>query len=151
MPVWGAPPLHRHFSSREALIKTLAWRALDEMEAAQNTACAEVTTASETLKCCFEALIPLGDRFRFLMTEPLETDPDFAAAFKAEQEETSAFVETAKTEGIFDRDIPTPWIVQAYDHLLYAAWESVKAQDTTPKQAADLAWQTLTSGLGVKP
>jgi len=44
--------------------------------------------------------------------------------------------------------ISTAWIVQAFDYLLMAAWESVRAGDVTRAQAADLAWQTLTCGLG---
>ena len=57
-------------------------------------------------------------------------------------------IDRAKGEGLFDSTVPTSWIMQAFDHLLYAGWESVGAGETTPDQAADLAWRTLTSGLG---
>ncbi|MEC7289588.1 MAG: hypothetical protein VXW22_05800, partial [Pseudomonadota bacterium] len=63
-------------------------------------------------------------------------------------DETTDMINRAKREGLFDKSVPTAWIVQAYDHLLYAGWESVKAGETTPDQAADLAWRTLINGLG---
>ena len=39
---------------------------------------------------------------------------------------------------------------QVFDSLLFTAWESVKLGHTTTNQAADLAWLTLTQGLGAK-
>ena len=57
-------------------------------------------------------------------------------------------VDAAKGEGLFDTAVPTTWIVQAFDHLMYAGWESVKAGKTTQDQAAALAWRTLIHGLG---
>ena len=53
----------------------------------------------------------------------------------------------AKSEGGFDAAVPTPWIATAFDHLIYAGWGMVIADELTAKQAADLAWRTLTNGV----
>ena len=144
----GRATLHRHFSSRDDLMKTLALVALQDMDEAVEAACADVESHSEALRLSLAALIPLGDRYGFLSLEPLDGDPEIAKAYQRQMDETRAAVEQAKREGTFDRAVPTAWITQAYDNLLYAAWESVRAGEATHAQAADLAWRTLTNGLG---
>ncbi|WOE76291.1 TetR/AcrR family transcriptional regulator [Alterisphingorhabdus coralli] len=147
----GRATLHRHFSGRDDLILTLGKTALREMEDAAETACTDVLSHSEALRRTLEALIPLGDRYRFLMREQIEEHPEILAELERQQREMRDMINEAKAEGLFDTAVPTAWIAQAYDNLLYAAWEAVKAQDLTPTQASTLAWQTLTKGLGAKP
>ena len=143
----GRATLHRHFAGREELIRALAMIAIAEMDEAAEAACEDAPTNTEALKRCLEVLIPLGDRHGFLAREPLENDPKIRAEFERQLSETWSMVEAAKLEGAFDKIVPTAWIVQAYDHLLYAAWESVNAGEATHAQAAALAWRTLTAGL----
>nr|WP_070961031.1 TetR/AcrR family transcriptional regulator [Hyphomonas sp. Mor2] len=144
----GRATLHRHFASREDLIRQLAKIANDEMDEAVDAACADVTSYAEAARRSLHALIPLGDRFGFLELEPIDDDPELKAAYDRQKRETAEMVEAAKGEGLLDPSVPTSWVVQAYDHLLFAGWESVKAGETTPDQAADLAWRTLINGLG---
>lgn len=144
----GRATLHRHFAGRDDLIRALAQLAIKDMDQAVERACANVVSYSEAVRKSLQALIPLGDRYGFLELEPLDNDPAFKKEFEQQQKETVEMIDGAKGEGLFDTSVPTSWIVQAFDHLLYAGWESVKAGETTPDQAADLAWRTLTSGLG---
>ncbi len=144
----GRATLHRYFSGREDLMLALSKTALREMDEAAERACTDAKSHSDALRLSLEALIPLGDRYRFLSRESSEDHPDIASEMERQQAETQTMVEGAKDEGFFAPSIPTAWIVQAYDHMLYAAWESVIAGEATPKQAATLAWQTLTQGLG---
>ncbi len=144
----GRATLHRHFASREDLIRTLALIAIEEMDEVADAACEDAPSHEEAFKRMLTALIPLGDRHGFLSLEPVDDDPEIAAAFQRQTDETHAMVADAKEEGLFDKAVPTQWITQAFDHLLYAAWESVKAGEVTHAQAADLAWRTLTVGLG---
>jgi AcrR family transcriptional regulator len=144
----GRATLHRHFASRDDLVRTLALIALQEMDAAAEAACENANSYADALRLSLAALIPLGDRHGFLALEPIDDDPEIAAAYERQMNETRDMVEEAKREGAFDPDAPTDWITQAFDHLLYAAWESVKAGEATHAQAADLAWRTLTTGLG---
>jgi AcrR family transcriptional regulator len=144
----GRATLHRHFASREALLIALAHQAIAEMDQAAEAACLDAPSHTAALKRCLEALVPLGDRHSFLAHIPLDDDAALTAEFERQSRETYDLVNAAKQEGAFAAHVPTSWIVQAYDHLLYAGWESVRAGDTTPAQAATLAWQTLTRGLG---
>ncbi|MEM9838899.1 MAG: helix-turn-helix domain-containing protein [Pseudomonadota bacterium] len=146
----GRATLHRHFAGRDELVRALALIAIEEMDHAAEAACAGATSATEAFHRTLIALIPLGDRHGFLALEPIDDDPAIAAELARQQRETADMVEQAKLEGVFDTGIPTSWIIQAFDHLLYAAWESVKSDETTHQQAADLAWRTLTLGLGGK-
>ena len=129
-------------------MRALAKIASQEMDEAVETACADATSYSEVARLALQALIPLGDRHGFLALEGFADDPEMLAAFEREQKETAEMVEAAKGEGLFDPSVPTSWIVLAFDHLMYAGWESVKAGETTHEQAATLAWRTLIHGLG---
>ncbi|MEO1015240.1 MAG: helix-turn-helix domain-containing protein [Pseudomonadota bacterium] len=144
----GRATLHRHFAGREDLIRTLALIAIEEMDAAADAACEGVESHGEALRRTLAAIIPLGDRHWFLSREPVDDDPVIAREFERLMRETGELIEAAKSEGVFDEAAPTAWIAQAYDHLIFAAWESVKAGEATHSQAADLAWRTLTIGVG---
>lgn len=144
----GRATLHRHFASRDDLLRTLTHVAIEEMDAATNAACDGVETYAEALRLCLEALIPLGNRHGFLAREPFSEGSELAAEFARMSTQTAEMVDAARREGLFAPTIPTSWIVQAYDHLLYAAWESVRTGDATAAQAAGFAWRTLTKGLG---
>ena len=78
---------------------------------------------------------------------PIEADADLAARYAADQQETLKTVVAGQKEGGFDPNIPPEWIVQAYQHLIYAGWTMVAQGEATPKQAAKLAWTTLTKGM----
>lgn len=144
----GRATLHRHFASRDDLMQALSKIAIKEMDDAVVLACADATSYSEVARLALQALIPLGDRHGFLALEGETDDPELQAAYAKEQRETAEMVDAAKGEGLFDTSVPTAWIVQAFDHLMYAGWESVKAGETTQDQAAALAWRTLIHGLG---
>ena len=144
----GRATLHRHFASRDDLVRTLALIALEEMDEAAEAACESANSYADALRLSLNALIPLGDRYGFLSLEPLDDDPEISAEYERQLNETRDMVEEVKREGVFDQTVPTEWITQVFDHLLYAAWESMKTGKTTHQQAADLAWRTLINGLG---
>ncbi len=143
----GRATLHRQFASRDELLRALAHIAIEEMDAATDTACAGVESHGDALRLCFDALIPLGNRHDFIARASFDQDDTLAAVYERMTAETAEMVDGAKREGIFAPDVPASWIIQAYDHLLYAAWQSVRSGDATPTQAAGLAWRTLTRGL----
>jgi len=146
----GRATLHRYFANRDELLRALALLAIEEMDAAADAASADAKSYGEALREMLYALIPLGDRHGFLAREPLEADPVLAKEFERLNQEMNELVEAAKGEGLFDAAIPTSWISQVFDSLLFTAWESVKLGKTTSAQAADFAWLTLTQGLGAK-
>ena len=145
----GRATLHRYFSSRERLVSELAQIAISEMDTAVEEACRHSQTAFEALRDSMQALIPLGDRYGFLMHEFVEQDEAVIAEFERQQRETEELVSAIMDEGKLDRAVPVRWVVRSYEYLIYAAWDSVYRQELTPAQAGDLAWRSLIQGTGV--
>lgn len=143
----GRATLHRHFRSRDDLMIALAHAAFDELNNAVEDATADAKTHTEGLKLALEAIIPLANRQWFLAHEQVESDPSIAKRYAEDQRELLQEIEQAKLEGTFSKDIPSKWIAQTYENLIYGAWVLVRDQDTTPTQAADLVWRTMTTGL----
>lgn len=144
----GRATLHRHFKSRETLMVTLAQTANDELRIAVEEAIVSAKSHSDVLRLSLMAIIPLANRQWFLANEPVWQDPAILQDWEADRRELHNSIEAAKSEGVFDKNIPTPWIAETYDNLIYTAWTMVREGHTTNNQAADLAWQTLTRGLG---
>ncbi len=143
----GRATLHRHFSSRSVLMVALARTAVDELNAAIEMAVAGATSHTEGLRRALAATIPLAERQWFLAHEPVLEDPAVAAAYQADRKELHNEIDAAKAEGTFDDAVPTRWIAESYENLIYAAWALVRDGELTATQAADLAWRTLTEGL----
>lgn len=144
----GRATLHRHFASRDALLRELTLLASQQMDRAVDEACVPAQSYSEAVRLALQALIPLGDKRWFLTSDLFAEDPELQAEFARQSGEMAELIDAAKCEGLFDKAVPTSWIVQAFDHLLFAAWESVSADELTQDQATNLAWRTLIDGLG---
>ncbi|SFL02541.1 TetR/AcrR family transcriptional regulator [Shimia haliotis] len=144
----GRATLHRHFSGRDELLTAMAIQAMRELDDVFETAAAEAETYTEALRLGMAAMIPLANRAHFLEDWPSVNSPALAAETERQKHEMIHAIEQAKSEGGFAPDVPSAWIAQSFDALLFAAWEMVKSEDATPKQAADLAWRTLTTGVG---
>ena len=143
----GRATLHRHFASREALMTALALTAMEELNAAVDAATADATSHMQALRLSLDAIIPLAARQAFLASEPVLQDDRIAEAYASDMDELHQSIEAARVEGAFVPDVPTEWIAHSYNALIYAAWEMVREGHATPRQAADLAWRTLTNGL----
>lgn len=144
----GRATLHRQFKGRDDLMVALARTAVRELDDAVEAATANAPSHTDALRISLEAIIPLADRYWFLAREPVENDPDITNEYDRQMRDLAEAVDAARKEGGFASDVPTAWIVQAFDNLIYAAWEMVRTGEATPGQAASLAWRTLTSGLG---
>ncbi|MEM9783269.1 MAG: helix-turn-helix domain-containing protein [Pseudomonadota bacterium] len=147
----GRATLHRYFPGRADLMRALALTAMEELERAATAATAAAESYAEGFRLALHAIVPLANRQWFLAQEGVEADQDVAAAYQASRDQLWADVEAAKAEGLFASDIPTAWIVTAFENLTYAAWSLVRDGEATPKQAAELAWRTLTRGLKGDP
>jgi AcrR family transcriptional regulator len=142
----GRATLHRHFPGRDELIRELTLKALKDMDEAAEKACKNLNSYSECIHAIMSASIPLGDRYGFLENEPWNS-PEVMSEVERQNKDMLEIIDKAKEEGLFEASIPASWIVRVFDNLIIAAWESIKAEDITPKQATELAWTTFTSGL----
>lgn len=143
----GRATLHRHFSSRQVLMVALAQTALEELNEAVDAAVEDAQSHKDGLKLALAAIIPLASRQWFLSHEPVDDDPDIAAAYKADIDELHKEIEAARDEGAFAADLSTKWIAETYENLIYAAWTMVRDEEATPDQAADMAWRTFMKGV----
>ena len=143
----GRATLHRHFPGRPELMRALAKIAIAELDDAVERATEDAKSYEEGFRLSLFAIVPLANRQWFLANEGLEAEPEIVAVYAASLQELRDDVEAVKTEGAFDPNVPTAWIVEAYENLIYAAWSLVRSGEATPKQAAELAWQTLSQGL----
>jgi len=147
----GRATLHRHFAGRADLFAALTETAMRELDEAVARAVAPATSWTASLRLSLEAIIPLANRQLFLEQEPAAHTAEQAKTAAAQRAELVEAIEHAKAEGGFDPAIPTSWIAETFDALVYAGWSAVQSGALTPAQAADLAWRTLINGVGGSP
>ena len=144
----GRATLYRFFPTRDDLVRALALGSLRQIDEATQAIPYESITAEQALAEIVEVIVPLGNRFRFLSTEPAAlTDPEIKAIFDRQRNELAELVEAMKAEGSLDRAIPTAWAVAAIEALIYAAWESVDDGSVARRDAAALAFRTMVKGV----
>lgn len=143
----GRATLHRYFSSRADLFSALARYAMRELEEAASAATVNAQSYCDALRLVMGAIIPLAHRHMFLTQENLQ-DADLAEALAQQARELRDLIDAAKKEGGLRHELPTEWIAQAYDHLIYAAWMMIQREEATPRQAVDLAWTQFSKGAG---
>lgn len=145
----GRATLYRYFPTREVLLRELALEAIRQTDEAIAPIRAKDLNSKETLKQVVEALIPLGDRFHFLMSElAVYGNPDVASAYERQLQTFVELVNAVKAEGGMSPDVPTAWGVATIDALIWAAWSSVEEGYIARRDAASLVFRTLFDGLG---
>lgn len=147
----GRATLHRHFTGRTELMRALAKTAFQELDQAVEEATANAETYTEGFRLSFHAVIPLATRQWFLAHEDFEEDLEISQAYSLSQNHLLEEIDAAKAAGEFDAQMPTLWIAEAYENLIYAAWSLVRAGEATPKQAANFAWRTFAGGVTGEP
>lgn len=141
--------LHRHFTGRQDLVREIALDALAECEAAVVAARLEEGSVAESITRLVEGLVPIGERFQFLLYEAqLAGDPEFAAADARVLRPVGELIERGKRDGTFRPEVPAAWIGDALGALIYAAWESVRDGKIARRDAPGLVTATLLTGLG---
>ena len=143
----GRTTLHRHFRNREELVRAIALNAVEECEAAMEEARLEEGSAREATERLFGALIPVGERYHFLLAEAQLDDPGLKAAEERIDAPILGLIERGKGDGTFRADVPSAWLLRALGALLFAAWEGVRDGELAPRDTPRLVTGTLLSGL----
>ena len=120
---------------------------MDEIDAATAEALKNALTARERLSRMLEAVVPLGDRYHFLMSEAVE-DEGVRTRYADELAWLAQLVDDLKAEGVIAAEVPRSWAVVNIDAQVWIAWSEVAAGNLAPAHAADLALRTLLQGLG---
>jgi TetR/AcrR family transcriptional regulator, mexCD-oprJ operon repressor len=145
----GRATLYRHFPSRDDLMRELVLGSYQQMNAALEPILAQNLTGSKLLLAILEIIIPLGDRYYFLLLErSFENDPEINRLQKQDEKEWRELVQRLKAEKVIAKEIPDAWVTSTLESLIYAAWESVHEGYIARREAPKLVYHTLISGLG---
>lgn len=139
--------LHRHFPGREDLLKALALQALQRIDQATSHIDYWSLTATEGVRLTFEAMMPMGPDFKFLMTEGSAwRDATVKQALDRQYRLMRQLLDALRNEGAVDKAVSVDWLAHSFDALCYAGWAAV-ADGLPAAEAAALAWRTFTVGL----
>ena len=143
----GRASLHRHFPSRADLIAAASRQCMDEIDAATAEALKDARSARDRLSRMLEAVVPLGNRYHFLVSEAVD-DEGVRRRYEEELEWLAHLVDDLKAEGVIAADVPRSWAVVNIDAQVWVAWSEVAAGNLAPAHAAALAFRTLLEGVG---
>ena len=147
----GRATLYRHFASREALIEEILAVSFDDLINALMPMENENLRGKKAMLRAVELMMPLADRLRFLSSFWLEgervlsKDPRYALM----EEETIQAIEQAKEDGDIRSDLPTRWVMNTYDSLIFSAWEMNTRGEASIEEVTRLL--TITFFEGVSP
>jgi len=145
----GRATLYRQFDSREQLVQALAVESFNLKEQRLVPLKEQDLTAEETLKQLFELLMPLADRFHFLLSlwSIAEKDPEVMALYNRQLYDLVALVERGKKEGSINQSLDSNWLVCLIDSLMYSGWWMMANMKMTSQAASKHAIQVLMSGV----
>lgn len=145
----GRATLYRHFETREQLIQEIAQESLELTDTVMAPIKAKNLPGKESIKAMLHALMPLADRYHFLLSlwSIAEGDEVVLAMYNRQLEELYILIERARAEGDINASLSTDWIIVTIDSLIYAGWWMVGEEKCTPQQAAEQAITTLFNGI----
>lgn len=142
--------LHRHFSTREQFLNEMALWALRSLEQAGLNASLKAKSFEAAFWLIIDALIPLGDRYHFLLREgQMLTQPKVKKSIAKNNQEMMGLIARLQEIGVLNPEFPPAWINSVVDALIYCAWEQVQRGDLAPNAASPLVRHTLLSGFGL--
>ncbi len=146
----GRATLYRHFETREKLILALAMESLELTDQVLEPIRVQNLTAMESLTKGLHAIMPLANRFHFLISlwnVCSENNTEVMAIYNRQLEQLAEVIEQGKREKSIDNGISTNWIVLLIDSLIYMGWWSISTGEQTAEQAAELAVISLFKGV----
>jgi AcrR family transcriptional regulator len=144
----GRTTLHKHYATRDDLLRAVGHRALELLEQALNEATA-AEHADGGLHALVAALIPIGPQLAFLWRTPaFDHMKDLDERWLAVEERSLAVLRRAQELGIFAADLPDWWLGQMLSSVVYVAASSVQVGRLAPLDAPGLALRTLLRGTG---
>lgn len=144
----GRATLYRHFDSRRALQLAIREEALARATAALDEAGLSGCDTREAIRRAAGVLVPLGMRFRILLTDGSDADADFLAA----RNEALAPLWSVLARGVEAGELPrtanVPWLGMVLAALLMSAVRAAGAGVIDPGEAGELVAQTFIDGVG---
>lgn len=143
-----AAVLRRFFSTREALLRSLAFDALERLQAAYDVARLDQDPVEEALRRLVVALLALGQRMEFLTDKAWAGGDDVLTAIDEVNAPLRELIRRGTRERLFEPDFPVCWIVEALLATVGLASEAVADGRLTAETAAPLVTRDLLGGVG---
>jgi len=141
----GRTTLHKHYATRDDLVRAVGHRAIDLWEQAVGT----VTGDDGGLRELIAAMIPNGPQLAFLWRTPaFDHDDEIRTRWAAAEERCLAVLKQAQARGVLSASTPDWWLRQTFYALIYTAAESVQAGRLAPRDAPALVLNTYLHGIG---
>jgi AcrR family transcriptional regulator len=144
----GRATLYRHFPSRDALLAAIREEALARARAALAEAGLADASARDGVRRAAQVLVPLGMRFRILLAEGADADPDFVAARTEALQPLLDVVARGIADGELDPAVPPGWAAVVLAGLLMSAVRAAAAGIVGVADAAELVAVSFFDGLG---
>jgi len=141
--------LYRHFPTRDDLLAAIRAQAYDDAAAAIEACRLDEGTASEALRRLIEALVAVGDRYRFLQKES-EGEPAGAPRTKREdrlRRPVLAMIKRGQRNGEFASDLTPTWVARTLAALIPTALRAIEEGEISSEDAALLVYRTALSGV----
>jgi AcrR family transcriptional regulator len=144
----GRATLYRHFDNRDALRVAIREEAL--ARASAGLAAEDLTSCDtrEALRRAAAVLVPLGMRFRILLTEVSEADPDFLAARNEALAPLWGVLARGVEAGELAGTPSTAWLGMVLAGLLMTAVRAAGAGLIDPAEAGALVADSFIDGFG---
>jgi AcrR family transcriptional regulator len=147
----GRTTLHKHYATRDDLVRAVGHRAIDLWELALD----EVTGAGDLdggLRAVATAMIPIGPQLAFLWRTPaFDHVSELGERWSVAEQRCLAMLERAQSRGVLAAGVPDWWLLQTFYSLVYVAAESIRSGQLAPRDAPDLVLGTFLRGIGASP
>jgi AcrR family transcriptional regulator len=144
----GRATLYRHFENRDALRAAIRAEALSRASAALAGADLLACDTREGIRRAAAVLVPLGMRFRILLTEGSDTDADFLAARNEALAPLWGVLARGVENGELSPTANTAWLGLVLAGMLMTAVRAAGAGLIDPAEAGDLVADAFVSGFG---
>lgn len=146
--------LHRHFATREALLREIGDRSLDRWEQTQEDAGMAAATESadaERIETCLRVMlrgfVADAEAFGFALTDCfMDSLPELRERTEEIFVREVAFWAAAQEAGVLRADVSPRWIGQAAYGLLVAARDALREGDVARRDLDDLFITTFLHG-----
>lgn len=141
----GRTTLHKHYATREDLVRAVGHRAIDLWEQAVSA----VSGEDGGLRDLVAAMIPNGPQLAYLWRTPaFDHDDEIRAREAAVEDRCLAVLRQAQERGILSAAAADWWLLKTLYALIYTAAESVQAGRLAPRDAPELVLDTFLHGIG---
>ncbi|NUP47872.1 MAG: TetR/AcrR family transcriptional regulator [Catenulispora sp.] len=140
--------LHKHYATREELVRAVGVRVTDIWEQAVERVAKEPGTEAG-LRQLLAAMIESGPQLTFLWRNPaLDADEELTRRYIDVERRCLAVLDRARSRGLLAASATNWWLLQTMYSLVYTAAEAIEAGKLAPLDAPDLVLSTLLHGLG---